>query len=140
MSGTFSLCLKPKSVTETLNLCLKPYVCVSATLRYEETPEGQLQAQPPPEGTIFTGERNSRVGPGQYDPTVAGVRPQPKAAVFGRGPEINRTAFLLSSSVAPGTSSPTQVSWSRWSQAANSIGKLWLVPHAMPFNNLPCHN
>ncbi|KAA6422522.1 MAG: hypothetical protein FRX49_07383 [Trebouxia sp. A1-2] len=69
---------------------------------YEETPEGQLQAQPHPESTVFTGERNSRVGPGQYDPTVAGVRPQPKAAVFGRGPEINRTAFLLSSSIAPG--------------------------------------
>ena len=78
---------------------------VSISHRYEETPEGQLRAQAP-EGTLFTGERNSQVGPGQYDPAVGGVRPDPKAAIFGRGPEIDRTAFLLGRSAAPGTSVP----------------------------------
>ena len=70
--------------------------------RYEETPQGQLRPQPPPEGTIFTGEKTSRVGPGQYEPAVGAVRPDPKAAVFGRGPEIDRTAYLLGTSAAPG--------------------------------------
>lgn len=70
--------------------------------RYEETPEGQLRPQPPPQGSIFTGDKTSRVGPGQYDPSVGAVRPDPKAAVFGRGPEIDRTALLLGTSVAPG--------------------------------------
>ena len=51
---------------------------------------------------MFSGEKANKVGPGQYDPTVGAVRPDPKAAVFGRGPEIDRTAFLLGTSAAPG--------------------------------------
>ena len=80
-------------------------VCIAPMMahdRYEETPEGQLRPQPPPQGSIFTGDKTSRVGPGQYDPSVGAVRPDPKAAVFGRGPEIDRTALLLGTSVAPG--------------------------------------
>ncbi|KAL3162146.1 hypothetical protein ABBQ32_009855 [Trebouxia sp. C0010 RCD-2024] len=73
---------------------------------YEETPEGQLRPQPPPQGSIFTGDKTSRVGPGQYDPSVGAIRPDPKAAVFGRGPEIDRTALLLGTSVAPATKRP----------------------------------
>ena len=61
-----------------------------------------MRPQPPPEGSLFTGEKTNRVGPGQYDPTVGAIRPDPKAAVFGRGPEIDRTAFLLGTSAAPG--------------------------------------
>lgn len=71
-------------------------------VRYEETPDGQLRAQAPPEGFFFTGEKSSKVGPGQYEPEVGAVRPSPKAAGFGRGPDVDRAALLLSSSVAPG--------------------------------------
>ena len=70
--------------------------------RYEETPDGQLRPQPPPDGIFFTGEKNNHVGPGQYESAIGAVRPEPKAAGFGRGPEVDRAALLLSSSIAPG--------------------------------------
>ena len=69
--------------------------------RYEETPEGGLKPQPP-EGFVFTGEKSNTIGPGQYNPAPTAVRPDPKSADFGRSGEINRTAFLLGPSVAPG--------------------------------------
>lgn len=69
--------------------------------RYEETPEGGLKPQAP-EVVIFTGEKNNTIGPGQYNPTSAAVQAEPKAATFGKGGEIDRTAFLLGNTTAPG--------------------------------------
>ena len=74
---------------------------LNALYRYEETPEGGLIPQAP-EAVIFTGEKSNTIGPGQYNPTSAAVKAEPKAANFGRGGEIDRTAFLLSNTVAPG--------------------------------------
>lgn len=69
--------------------------------RYEETPEGGLKPQAP-EGVIFTGEKSNTIGPGHYNPSPTAVKAEPKAANFGRGGEIDRTAFLLGNTAAPG--------------------------------------
>ena len=100
--------------------------------RYEETPQGQLRPQPPPEGTMFTGEKTNKVGPGQYEPAVGAVRPDPKAAVFGRGPEIDRTAYLLATSAAPGVLSLFLITAPR-QQSLVSLTIPLVVEHLIPF-------